>query len=376
MNILTFKMSKGIAPELFVEDSASALKELGHSVDFIDISGNKQLSVGQLREEIITKKPDFVFTVDHAGLIPELLTEARIPFASWFIDSPFYWAGHEALRRSISSYCLLFLWDRAYTKPLKEMGFKNVYYLPLATNPNVFKEIALSKEEKERFGCRISFAGASFSHALSLYEAYCRQKIRDPKIKVRLDEVIKELSQNPLLDIKNLTSGLSLEEEFVKCLDFAGSSLYRKEAVEAVAGLGLNLYGDDGWKELFKGQSFFKGPIENRTDLPKLYNGSLINLNITKSQLRTALNMRLFDIAACGGFILTDWREDLERLFKVGNEVAVYRNKGELREKAAYYLTHPQEREEMAKRAKKKVLERHTFKKRMEKMIKTVESLF
>ena len=373
---MTFKMSKGIAPELFVEDSASALKELGHSVDFIDISGNKQLSVGQLREEIITKKPDFVFTVDHAGLIPELLTEARIPFASWFIDSPFYWAGHEALRRSISSYCLLFLWDRAYTKPLKEMGFKNVYYLPLATNPNVFKEIALSKEEKERFGCSVSFAGASFSHALSLYEAYCRQKIRDPKIKVRLDEVIKELSQNPLLDIKNLTSGLSLEEEFVKCLDFAGSSLYRKEAVEAVAGLGLNLYGDDGWKELFKGQSFFKGPIENRTDLPKLYNGSLINLNITKSQLRTALNMRLFDIAACGGFILTDWREDLERLFKVGNEVAVYRNKGELREKAAYYLTHPQEREEMAKRAKKKVLERHTFKKRMEKMIKTVESLF
>lgn len=373
---MTFKMSKGIAPELFVEDSASALKELGHRVDFIDISGDKQLSVSQLREEVITKKPDLVFTVDHAGLIPELLTEARIPFVSWFIDSPFYWAGYETLRRSLSSCCLLFLWDRAYIKPIKEMGFKNVYYLPLATNPGVFKEIALSKEEKERFGCSVSFAGASFSHALSLYEAYCRQKIGDPKIKNRLDEIVKAISRNPLLDVKGLTGSLSLEEEFIKCLDFAGSSLYRKKAVEEVADLGLSLYGDNGWKELFKGRSFLKGPIENRGELPKLYNASSINLNITKSQLRTALNMRLFDIAACGGFILTDWREDLEKLFKVEDEMAVYRNKEELREKVVYYLAHPQEREEMANRAKKKVLERHTFKKRMEKMIKTVESLY
>jgi hypothetical protein len=107
-------------------------------------------------------KLDFIYTVNHIGIIPDLLTSRKIFHASWFIDDPFlWWLGKESMKRSIFPYCILFACDRTYIDRLKRVGFENVYYLPFATNPKIFRPIKLTREEIERYNCNVSFAESS-----------------------------------------------------------------------------------------------------------------------------------------------------------------------------------------------------------------------
>jgi spore maturation protein CgeB len=94
------------------------------------------------------------------------------------------------------------------------------------------------------------------------------------------------------------------------------------------------------------------------------------------AQMKEAINQRVYDVSACGGFVLSDFRPDLGRLFELGKEVVGYRNREELKQMCNYFLRHPDEREEMAKRAQKRVLEEHTYKRRMEKIIKIFYEIF
>jgi spore maturation protein CgeB len=80
----------------------------------------------------------------------------------------------------------------------------------------------------------------------------------------------------------------------------------------------------------------------------------------------------VFDVSACGGFVISDWRQDLGRLFGK-EEIASYTNIDDLREKIKHFLAYPEEREEMARRARKRVLGEHTFLHRMREVTSILE---
>jgi hypothetical protein len=144
-----------------VLDSIEAFLELGHRIESCETeSGTWGES---LSREILRFRPDFVYSVNHIGIITTLLTERRILHISWFIDDPFlWWLGKEGMKRSISPYCTLFLCDRTHIDKLKRFGFENVYYLPFATSPKIFRPIELTKEEIERYSCNISLLEVHF----------------------------------------------------------------------------------------------------------------------------------------------------------------------------------------------------------------------
>lgn len=66
-----------------------------------------------------------------------------------------------------------------------------------------------------------------------------------------------------------------------------------------------------------------------------------------------SLGPRAFEIAACGTFMLTDYRPEVTEVF--GNTVAIYKDRDDLIAKAIYYLEHEDEREEMAAAAWQRV---------------------
>ena len=55
--------------------------------------------------------------------------------------------------------------------------------------------------------------------------------------------------------------------------------------------------------------------VDYRSEIAQWYRRIKINLNITSCQMPTALNQRVFDVPACGGFILNDNQTDLKELF-------------------------------------------------------------
>ena len=60
-----------------------------------------------------------------------------------------------------------------------------------------------------------------------------------------------------------------------------------------------------------------------------------------------APNPRVYDVLACGGFLLTDYNPGLEDEFEIGHDLVVFRNRQELKDQVHYFLSHPEEREEI-----------------------------
>jgi SAM-dependent methyltransferase len=90
-------------------------------------------------------------------------------------------------------------------------------------------------------------------------------------------------------------------------------------------------------------------PKHSDNEVQQIYQTSQINLNITSLQFDDAVINRVIDVAAVGGFVLTDWRSGLEVLTGVHREIS-YKSIEELNEKIAYYLhpNHQQERLDIA----------------------------
>jgi spore maturation protein CgeB len=272
------------------------------------------------------------------------------------------------------------VWDKTYVQKLKEWGFRNVFYLPQASNPKIFKKIELTEEELERYGCDVSFAGSSL---YSYKQRYC-ERIENPFIKTLFDEVIEILSKNPLLDLSAVLEEVSATykrkvlfkeayEWLIKSrIEFSAMAKYRKEILESLMDFDLRVYGDQAWMDLLDRRVRFFGKIENRKELPKLYNATKINLNITRTQQRTSPPMRVFDISSCGAFLLTDYREELGYLFELEKEIVFYKDTRDLREKVNYFLKNPAERKEIGERAQRRVLEEHTYEIRLTQMFANI----
>ena len=80
-----------------------------------------------------------------------------------------------------------------------------------------------------------------------------------------------------------------------------------------------------------------------------LYNQSLISLNIS---LNGDLNLRVFEVLAAGGFLLTDRltpESGLSMLFEEGKHLVTFDGEVDLYEKLNYYLRHPQEAQAIAR---------------------------
>lgn len=390
MKILTFDLSRvmaGTVAPSTVEDCMGAFEGLGHKVIKIEpstLGDNPQEKLRGIERELIKIKPDLVFALNEYCLAPELLTRLKIPYISWFGDDP----AHVMEDGYPSPYYTIFVCDKAYIKGLKEAGFEDVYYLPYGSNPSIFRLVELGQEDKERYDCNVSFAGSSFWFAVKKYDEIAQKR----GVKEVVDEAIRIQVENPTLNISDVlksvedTSGRSisfkdaLHEKQVKIwLEYTAMARYRQMIIRELGDLGLNLYGDDGWKELLKDRVGsldgirFLGWADNRIDLVKIYNASKINLNISKSQARTTLPMRVFDILACGAFLLTDYRDCLPEFFELDKEVVSYRDKRESREQAEYFLNHPKERKEIARCGQERILKEHTFAHRMQILLKVME---
>lgn len=67
-------------------------------------------------------------------------------------------------------------------------------------------------------------------------------------------------------------------------------------------------------------------------------------------------NMRIFEVTGGGCFLLTEYHENLQDYFLLGEEIETFRNERELIDKINYYLAHPAEREAIARRGQERCL--------------------
>ncbi len=316
---------------------AGALEQLGHDTQLWDASVFEKpfTQLMQLRLDEKNKKilydlllhlisemvvatcgdvrPDLVLGLAQAPIslhALQRLKQSRIVTAFWFVED---YRFMEYWRTYAPAYDFYFtIQDGAFFDELQRLGVSNYACLPMAADPAVHRPLRLSDDEKRLYGSDLSFMGAGY---------YNRQKIFCGLMD---------------FDLKIWGTDWDMRSALWKCVQRRGERIATEETV-------------------------------------KIFNASLVNINLHSSAYHDAIrpdgdfvNPRTFEIAACGGFQLVDYREALERSFTVGQEMACYRSLEELRDRAAYYLRHPEQRAAIALRSRERVMREHTYRHRMQ----------
>ena len=134
----------------------------------------------------------------------------------------------------------------------------------------------------------------------------------------------------------------------------------RKSAIRALAKkFDFKLYSASNTEQYPEIRNMGKLPFARKA--PLVYHCSKINVYITPRSIRKGIPIRVLEIMACGGFVLTNYQEDLAKEFENGKEVVMYRSLEELLELTEYYLAHEEERIAIAKRGTEKVLREYNF---------------
>jgi spore maturation protein CgeB len=248
----------------------------------------------------------------------EGLKRLGIKTIHWFTDDPYYF---DYTKFKASFFDVIFTQEKSCVAHYKSSGCKNVHFLPLAANLDVFQP----KEVEDKYKSDILFIGNAFRNRVNLFDSIADYLYRkDTKIVGNNWERLKNYS---LLRPK-IYSSWATPEETAKY--YNGAKIV------------LNIH--------------------------RLHDDSLINYNSNKIKA-TSVNPRTFEISACGAFQLTDIRKDLPTFYTPGVDISMYKSPQELLEKIEYYLSHEQERRTIALNGLNKTRELHAYRNRINELL-------
>lgn len=357
----------------------------GHTVE--------QLELLDVAKRMISFKPDFVLTVNGAGLDNDgffayLCSYMQLPLVIWYVDEPF--VVPEWGRKFIPETTVGFTFDRFYEKRLREWGIPWVYTLPLGANAERMLGYARSGSDKENHSNSVSFVGSLDYAKIEYLMENISATWTDiaPCVIDVLEEAIYQYRLNPRREteeiVRDCAERLACEFKFpdgivkqmvLSFVDREASFRLRYETVEALKPFGIAVYGEEFWEKVV-GREFYKGRIGYYSDqIARLYKSSKINLNISKYQLKTTVNQRVFDCALCDGFLITDFKEDIEQYFEIDKSIVVFFDLDDLKNKVAFYLENESKAREIVEKGKETILNRHTYEHRLREMSCTVERI-
>ena len=363
-----------------------ALKRLGHDVQTVKIETDPDMTGSHITiEQIISKimlfKPDFVITVNHLGfdregILTKFFSDIELPFASWFVDSPTFILEDYNLQRS--PYLGCFVWDRDYCNDLLAQGYENVFYLPLATDTDLFKKRSpLSKMQID-----VGFVGNSGEETI----ASCFRELGATETSRQLIfRLASAFVSSPARRVSQMSLRLNPDEEALfsqkrnlieRAVTWVATQQYRICCVKKILKFNSVIHGDQGWYRHLNRCASILPELNYYDELPTFYTQCCINFNTTSLQMKNGLNQRVFDVPACGSFLLTDYRAQIEDAFKIGREIICYKNPDEIEDLLAFYLRNETERNRIARAAYDRVHHDHTYDQRLAVLIATMRRLY
>jgi spore maturation protein CgeB len=364
----------------------SAMERLGIKYRLVTIEQDEigcQDFIEEIIKNIIEFRPDFLLTINHLGMdregmLAQFLTRIEMPFASWYVDNPNLIIKN--YERNVTPCCVMFLWDKNTLADMRSLGFEHAFHMPLGVDEQRFRPM---KNEPNPFAglCSdVAFVGNSMVEKV-------RERLRKTKVNGRLGSLFRDIARDYMKSgerhIQNvIASGYpELYDEFLNLSDtnragyeaavnWEATRIYRLERIKMLLPFMPLIVGDPFWGEIIDTRFFrYHREVSYYNDLPWLYNAATINFNATSRQMKGAVNQRVFDVPACTAFLLTDYQEQMEELFKIGEEVICYSGPEEIGDIVRYYLDHDSERRRIAENGHQRVVRDHTYVSRVNGMV-------
>lgn len=90
--------------------------------------------------------------------------------------------------------------------------------------------------------------------------------------------------------------------------------------------------------------------------------------------IRRSMSARMYTAVGCGAFYLCEAVEGIESVLTPGKEIVTFKGEDEMIEKIRYYLSRTSEREAIARAGQARVLQEHTYQRRIAQMLEIVRS--
>lgn len=357
--------------------AAEALGWQSRQVHSVISGGLTRQDIQDLFMAVCEFQPDFVIAsnfagIDVNGVFQGFFEDARIPYVSWFTDTP-RMILHER-QIYMSPYVVAATWERAYIPYLHALQFQHVFYMPLATDPELF-----STAPETQWKRPLAFVGNSMValandawRTLEPYPALVRGMLAAFE-EGRVNRTTFVAGIDSLLDAALLEGCTpSVLRHIELCFIYEATRRERATLAVALDDFGLEVRGDPDWRYC-AGRA--GDPISYTEALPAFYRETAVNVNVTSLQMSTAVNQRVFDCPAAGGFLITDAQSDLQEMFEPDEYVA-YSSLDELRDLVRHYLAHPAERNAIVERARKRILAQHTHACRLRELAGWLREVF
>lgn len=285
------------------------------------------------------------------------LGELPLHRAAWFVDHPLrYIEG----KHDLAGCDRIGVFDRSYIPMLQQ--WTDVPVVEVRTGIGVDWHQATNDEALSSLD--IAFVGELGTQGFLPYEIILQNE--QPDLMNRIRDRFFDLDVTRTLDCSTVFApmlaerGLDYAGVWIEYIENRATALRRRFFLEALASEGLTIFGDTEW-----GQGKWSGTlhpcwagrrVEYRGELPRVYANAKININLFHVQCMHSLNPRVYDVLACGGFLLTQFSPALKDEFVIGKDLVVFHSRDEMLEKARYYLAHPKERAEIAASGQQRAL--------------------
>ncbi len=385
MNILYFDWN-----EFNGADCRDAMEKLGHQIDIIRFDNSYyEMNTGNLTifaDKVIKKLEegkyyDCVFSFDYVPALSDVCQVFEVPYISWVFDCPHYTLDSHTLSNPVNR---VYVFDRILCETLRKKGYETVFHSTLAVNSQRLEKICqeLDAESDGRIVYQhdVCFLGSLYDNEFNYYD---RVKYLPPELKGYTDALIKaqeslfgtdlfsEPGIMPYEKIKKMREYIKFEDTGQYeidydnvILDFLRKKVTVNERRNILTEMGKKfdtvLYTPPGAR-----------PIENvcnlgfcdyMTKMPRVFRKSKINLNITLRSILSGIPLRVVDVLAAGGFLITNYQAEIAEYFIDGEELVIAYSPEDMIEKTAYYLEHDDERKVIARRGQEKVLRDFDYK--------------
>lgn len=379
MKILFYRYGSICEPDIL-----ECFKESGHeTVEITTEITNKNTTYGDtlkiVNESLQNNPCDCVFSINYYPALSDVCNAYHIRYICWIVDSPVL----ELFDKSITnSWNRVFLFDKAQYEDIHHLNPSCIFHYPLAVNvkhKQACIESARTSNKRSKYSCDISFVGSLYSEKsplsqLTITSDYLKgfiDGVTNAALKVYGYYIVDSLINDDIVELfkssaQGYTSFPSLEYLDDKKLisqHYIGNNITvaeRTEIVSIISGkYDFNLYTASNISGIPNAVS--KGTCNTLTEMPVIFNNSKINLNPTAKSIRSGISLRTFDIMACEGFMLANYQTELCELFTPGVDFAYYDSIESIPDIIDYYLTHDNERKEIAHNAFIKVQNEYNY---------------
>lgn len=330
---------------------------------------------------------DALLSVNYHPILATLCHETRLKYIAWCYDCPLNVVSIEDTLAYETNY--VFLFDRRQYLGYHNSGFATVYHMPLGVNSRRISALACVPALARKYSCEVSFVGnlypSMIQEILSPMSPYLQgylHALMDAQAKVYGYFMLDELLSDHLLEQINSSYKEKVPDTtFIlsrEALSFAmASEITRKDRLVL-----LNLLGKRYQTRFYSyaPSDFVKnvsygGSLDYVTEMPYAFHYSAINLNPSLRIIQTGIPLRAFDVMGAGGFLLSNWQEELAESYTDGVDLALYDSIPDALEKSAFYLAHDDIRTRILQSGQRRTLQEHDQQKILGEIFKTAAIL-